>query len=128
LENVAVLRYKRLGVLFFVPVSQFPGKEKSMIESRRLPPIWLMGLTNSLFGLMGGFAVVTVPEMLLLAGGVVERLSPLAAAFIVAGGMMAPMLLFFAIPAPGPDRRLARESFGRFWAEVASLVEPARTW
>jgi PAT family beta-lactamase induction signal transducer AmpG len=208
-----------------------------MSEPRRLPPIWLMGLTNSLFGLMGGFTVVTVPEMLaaqgvpgghiavitavsmspafwafvlspmldvrfsrrtyaiafgamaaaaagftvfdhrnplpvelvmvagyvaasfyqgavggwtgsliskqqdselgmwfavantgasgfmiLLAGGVVQRLSPTAAACIVAGGMMAPMLLFFAIPAPGPDRRLARESFGRFWTEVASLV------
>lgn len=208
-----------------------------MNELRRLPPIWLMGLTNSVFGLMGGFAVVTVPEMLaaqgvpgghiavitavslspafwafvlsplldvrfsrrtyaivfgalaavaagftvfdhrrpglveavmvagyvaasfyqgavggwtgslipkeqdsklgiwfavantgasgfmiLFAGNVVQRFPPAVAACMVAGGMMLPMLLFLAIPAPGPDRRIARESFGRFWAEVASLV------
>ena len=209
-----------------------------MTASRRLPPIWLMGLTNSLFGLLGGFSVVTVPEMLaaqgvsgghiavivaailspgfwaflfapmldvrfsrrtyalafgflaaaasgftvfdhsspalvetvmiagmiaatfyqgavggwmgslidkeddsklgmwfaiantgasglmiLLAGDVVRRFPPVVSACIVAGGMMLPMLLFLVVPAPGPDRRLASESFGRFWTEVASLVK-----
>lgn len=208
-----------------------------MAEPRRLPPIWLMGLTNSLFGLSGGFAVVTVPEMLaaqgvpgghiavmvavilspafwafllspmldvrfsrrsyaivfgtlaslavgftaynhsnpalveavmiagvvaatfyqgavggwmgslipheqdsslgmwfavantgasglmiLFAGSIVRRFPPAEAAILVAGAMMLPMLFFLAVPAPGPDRRLARESFGRFWAEVASLA------
>lgn len=208
-----------------------------MSEPRRLPPIWLMGLTNSLFGLSGGFAVVTVPEMLaaqgvpgghiavivaailspsfwafllspmldvrfsrrtyaivfgslaslavgftvydhsnpllveavmmagvlaatfyqgavggwmgslisheqdsslgmwfavantgasglmiLFAGGIVRRFAPAEAAILVAGATMLPMLFFLAVPAPGPDRRLARESFGRFWAEVASLA------
>jgi PAT family beta-lactamase induction signal transducer AmpG len=208
-----------------------------MTEPRRLPPIWLMGLTNSVFGLMGGFAVVTVPEMLaaqgvpgghiavivavtlspafwafllspmldvrfsrrtyallfgtlasaavgftvfdhhspalveavmvagyvaaafyqgavggwtgslishqedsalgvwfavantgasglmiLFAGSMVRRFPPAAAALLVGGAMMLPMLLFLAIPAPGPDRRLARESFGRFFAEVVSLA------
>ncbi len=208
-----------------------------MSETRPLPPIWLMGLTNSVFGLMGGFAVVTVPEMLaargipgghiavitavsmspafwsfllapmldvrfsrrayavafgvltaaaagftvfdhrkpamveavmvggyvaaslyqgavggwtgsliskeqdsrlgvwfavantgasgsmiLFAGSVVRRFSPIEAACMVACGMMLPMLLFFAIPAPRPDRQLARESFGRFWAGVAALI------
>jgi PAT family beta-lactamase induction signal transducer AmpG len=208
-----------------------------MAEPRRLPPIWLMGLTNSVFGLMGGFAVVTVPEMLaaqgvqgghiavitavilspgfwafllapmldvrfsrrtyaivfgalaaaavaftvvdhrspglvetvmvagylaaafyqgavggwtgslisheqdsalgvwfavantgasglmiLFAGSIVRHFAPAEAAVGVGGAMMLPMLLFLAIPAPGPDRRLARESFGRFWGEVASLA------
>jgi MFS transporter, PAT family, beta-lactamase induction signal transducer AmpG len=208
-----------------------------MSKPRRLPPIWLMGLTNSVFGLMGGFAVVTLPEMLaaqgipgghiavmvavimspafwafvlapmldvrfsrrtyaivfgaitaaaagftvfdhgrpdvveavmvagyvaasfyqgavggwtgsliskdqdselgvwfavantgasgfmiLFAGSAVQRFLPAVAACMVAGGMMLPMVLFLAIPAPGPDRQLARESFGRFWAGVAALV------
>jgi len=208
-----------------------------MNPPRRLPPIWLMGLTNSVFGLMGGFAVVTLPEMLaaqgipgghiaaitaailspgfwafvlapmldvrlsrrsyalvfgllaaaavgftvfdhsrpalvetvmiagyvasnlyqgavggwmgslidkeqdsrlgvwfavantgaaglmmLFAGAAVRRFPPALAGALVGGAMLAPMLLFLAIPAPGPDRRLARESFGRFWAEVASLL------
>lgn len=208
-----------------------------MTEPQRLPPIWLMGLTNTLFGLMGGFTVVTVPEMLaaegvpgghiavivaamlspafwtfllapmldvrfsrrtyaivfgalaasavgftiydhgnpalvegvmiagvvaasfyqgavggwtgslisheqdsslgmwfavantgasglmiLFAGAIVQRFPPVEAAVMVSGAMMLPMLLFLAIPAPGPDRSLARESFGRFWVAVASLV------
>lgn len=205
---------------------------------RRLPPVWLMGLTNAPFGLMGGFAVVAVPEMLaaqgvpgghiaaitaaiispafwafvvapmldvrlsrrayallfaaltglavgytafdhsrpavveavmiagylaaslyqgavggwmgsligkqddsrlgiwfavantgagglmmLAAGSVVHRFSPVAAGLLLGATFLAPTLLFIAIPAPGPDRRLARESFGRFWVEVLALVK-----
>jgi PAT family beta-lactamase induction signal transducer AmpG len=213
-------------------------EEMPVTAPRRLPPVWLMGLTNALFGMMGGFCVVTVPEMLaaqgvpgghiavitaailspgcwafalapmldvrfsrrsyallfgvltaaaagfivfdharpalveavvlcgfvaatlyqgavggwmgsliekrqdsrlgvwfavanigasglmiLFAGGVVERFRPAVAGALVAAAMLTPMLLFLAVPSPGPDRRLARESFGRFWAEVASLVK-----
>jgi PAT family beta-lactamase induction signal transducer AmpG len=209
-----------------------------MNEPRRLPPVWLMGLTNALFGFTGGFAVVTAPEMLaaqgvpgghiavitatvlspgfwafavapmldvrfsrrsyallfgtlaaaavgytvfnhahpamvegvmlagmvaatlyqgavggwmgsliskdqdsrlgmwfavantgasglmiLFAGSIVEHFRPAVAAGLVGGAMLVPMLLFLAVPAPGPDRRLARESFGRFWGEVASLLK-----
>ncbi|MGH9599638.1 MAG: MFS transporter [Terracidiphilus sp.] len=209
-----------------------------MSTPRRLPPIWVMGLTNSVFGLMGGFAVITVPEMLaaqgvpgghiaaitaaimspvfwafvlapmldvrfsrrtyallfgtltaaaagftvfdhhnpvlveavmiagygvaalyqgaiggwmgslidktqdsrlgvwfavgntgagglmmFLGGEVVEHFRPAVGGVLVGGAMLLPMLLFLAIPAPGPDRRLARENFGRFWGEVASLVK-----
>jgi PAT family beta-lactamase induction signal transducer AmpG len=213
-------------------------KEFRMEESRRLPPVWLMGLTNAPFGLMGGFAVVAVPEMLaaqgvpgghiaaitaaiispsfwafvfapmldvwlsrrtyalifavlsalaigytaydhsrpgvveavmiagyvaatlyqgaaggwmgslirkaddstlgiwfavgntgagglmmLSAGPVVHRFPPIVAALLLGGAALLPTLLFLAIPAPGPDRTLASESFGRFWREVFSLVK-----
>lgn len=209
-----------------------------MSKPRRLPPIWLMGFTNVLFGFTAGFAVVTVPEMLaaqrvpgghiaiitatvlspgfwafavapmldvrfsrrsyallfgtlaaaacgytvfnharpamvegvmlagmvaatlyqgavggwmgsliskeqdsklgvwfavantgasglmiLFAGSIVDHFQPAVAALLVGGAMLLPMLLFLVVPAPGPDRRLARESFGRFWGEVASLVK-----
>ena len=30
----------------------------------KVPPIWLLGFTNATFGMFGGFAVVTVAEML----------------------------------------------------------------
>ena len=65
--------------------------------------------------------------MILLAGGVVRSFPPIVGACVVAGGMMLPMLLFLVVPAPGPDRRLASESFGRFWAEVASFAQKARS-
>ena len=209
-----------------------------MTERRALPPIWLMGLTNATFGMMGGFAVVTVPEMLAAqgvpggriaaitaaiispgffvfsispmldvrfsrrsyalvfaaitacavaftathpqpigrleavmiagyvaaslyqgavggwmgslitkeqdgalgawfavgntgAGGlimlsgseVIRRLPPVAAGGVLAVALMTPTLIFLALPAPGPDRRLARESFGRFWGDVFALLK-----
>ena len=209
-----------------------------MTTRRRLPPIWVMGLTNATFGLMGGFAVVTVPEMLaaqglpggriaaitaviispgfwvfafspmldvrfsrrsyalvtamvvacavgfavahhsnvteveivvaagyvaaslyqgavggwmgsvigkeqdgplgvwfavantgagglmMLLAGEIMRALPAAFAGIVLGAiMLLPTLLFVFIPAPGPDRRLARDSFGQFWGEVFALLK-----
>ena len=60
--------------------------------------------------------------MMVLSGEVLHRLPAPAAAFLLGGIILLPMTLFIAIPSPGPDRRLARESFGRFWREIASLV------
>lgn len=61
--------------------------------------------------------------MMLVAGEVIRDCGSGLAAMLIAGGLMSPMLLFLAIPAPGPDRHLARESFGRFWREVAALLK-----
>jgi MFS transporter, PAT family, beta-lactamase induction signal transducer AmpG len=60
--------------------------------------------------------------MMVLSGEVLHRFSSLTAALILSGIILLPMTLFVAIPSPGPDRRLARESFARFWREVASLL------
>jgi PAT family beta-lactamase induction signal transducer AmpG len=60
--------------------------------------------------------------MMLFAAGVTQRFSPRAAGLLLAAAVCLPTLLFLAIPAPGPDRRLARESFGRFFTEVLALV------
>ena len=37
--------------------------------------------------------------------------------------LMLPSLTYLAIPAPGPDRRLARESFVQFFAAIWALVK-----
>lgn len=209
-----------------------------MSDRRRLPPIWLLGLSNAPFGLMGGFAVVTVPGMLAAggvsggeiaaitaailspgfwvfalspmldvrlsrrtyamvfavltaaavaftathpqplgrlklvmiagyaaaslyqgavggwmgsligreedsslgawfavgntgAGGVmmfgaaeiIRRMPPVASGTLLAAMVLAPTLIFLAVPAPGPDRRLAKESFGQFWGDVFALLK-----
>ena len=36
--------------------------------------------------------------------------------------MLLPTMIFLIIPAPGPDRRLASESFGQFFGEMFALV------
>ncbi|MGB6690925.1 MAG: MFS transporter [Terracidiphilus sp.] len=72
------------------------------------------------------FAVATTGAyglMMLLAGEVVHRFSPMVAASLMAAFVAGPMLLFLAVPAPGPDRLLARESFGRFWREVGLMLK-----
>lgn len=209
-----------------------------MHKQRRLPPVWMMGLTNATFGMMGGFSVVTLPQLLAAegvpgghiaaitaavispgfwvfifspmldvrfrrrtyalvfgvlaalgvgytvlhhrsgtateavmivaytaaalyqgtvggwtgslitkeqdsqlgmwftvanvgAGGLIEIIGaplvlhspPVLAATVMTLALMLPMFFFLAIPAPEPDRMLARESFGRFWREVVSLLK-----
>jgi PAT family beta-lactamase induction signal transducer AmpG len=61
--------------------------------------------------------------MAMITGEVVTRLSPAAAAIALGVAVLAPIAIFPWMEAPGPDRRLARESFGRFFAEVAAIVK-----
>ena len=35
-----------------------------MESNRRVPPVWLMGLSNASFGLYGGIAFFAIPQLL----------------------------------------------------------------
>lgn len=209
-----------------------------MRDGPKLPPVWLMGLTNATFGMMGGFTVVTLPQMLaaqhvpggsiatmvavvtsgafwvcavsplldvrfsrrayalalavltaaavvvtmlhrtdvrliewvmaggfataslyqgavggwmgslidkeqdgqlgvwfavsnigaggvaiVLSGELLRWASPWAAAAVMAVLLLLPLTLFLFIPAPGPDRKLASESFARFAKDIAALLQ-----
>ena len=61
--------------------------------------------------------------MMVLAGEFISRLSPTLAGILMGAAILLPMLLFLAIPSPPPERRPARESFGRFNRELASLLK-----
>lgn len=61
--------------------------------------------------------------MIFMGGSIVNRWSPPVVAALVAGLILLPLLFFFFIPAPEPDRMLASESFGRFWREVVALLK-----
>ncbi len=61
--------------------------------------------------------------MMVLAGELISRLSPTLAGTIMGAAILLPMLLFLAIPSPPPERCPARESFGRFNRELASLLK-----
>jgi PAT family beta-lactamase induction signal transducer AmpG len=66
---------------------------------------------------IGSFGLITV------AGVQLVRALPLPlAAALLAGPNLAPLLLYAVTPAPGPDQRLARESFSRFVADLTVLV------
>ena len=61
--------------------------------------------------------------MMVLAGQLISRFSPSLAGNILGAAIILPMLLFLAIPSPPPERCPARESFGRFNRELASLLK-----
>jgi PAT family beta-lactamase induction signal transducer AmpG len=80
-------------------------------EDRSRLSIWV---TIGNIGGGGAMAVAT--------GAIVRGLSPATAAALLGGLLMLPLAVFPWMPAPGPDRRLARESFVGFFREVASLL------
>ncbi len=67
--------------------------------------------------------IVTGGIMAMIAGPVILHSPPVLAAGFMFLIMVLPMVLFFFIPAPPPDRILAGESFGRFWREVFALFQ-----
>jgi PAT family beta-lactamase induction signal transducer AmpG len=60
--------------------------------------------------------------MALVAAEIVHHLPLLLAAFVLGALICLPTVIFLMIPAPGPDRRLASESFPAFFGEVLSLL------
>ncbi|MDE3186009.1 MAG: MFS transporter [Acidobacteriota bacterium] len=68
-------------------------------------------------GLVSGTGVVS-----LLGGELFRHLPVLLAATLMGAIILLPATAFVVIPAPGPDRRLAGESFGQFNREVLTLL------
>jgi PAT family beta-lactamase induction signal transducer AmpG len=67
---------------------------------------------------VGGFGV-----MAMVCDQLVRRLSPLTVALLLGALVMLPTLVFPFMPAPGPDRRLAKESFTQFFGDLVQLVK-----
>jgi PAT family beta-lactamase induction signal transducer AmpG len=61
--------------------------------------------------------------MAMITGEIVQRLSPSAAALLLGGSVLVPTVIFPWMQAPGPDRRLARESFPQFFGEVLNILK-----
>jgi len=69
-------------------------------------------------GNAGGGALMAV-----LCGEIVGSFSVHVTAVLLAVIVLLPMVVFPFMPAPGPDRRLASESFGQFFSELVALVK-----
>ena len=61
--------------------------------------------------------------MAALTGVLVRNLSPAWAALLVGSALLLPTAVFPWMKAPGPDRRLARESFRQFFGEILALLK-----
>src|ERR1700722_4326970 len=81
-------------------------------EEENLVSVWMT------IGNTGGFGLMAIG-----CNQIVRHLSPLAAALVLAASILVPMIPFPFMQAPGPDRRLASESFPQFFGDIVSLVK-----
>lgn len=72
-------------------------------------------ITIGNLGAGGAMAVAT--------GELIRNVSPGIAALVLGGLIVLPTAVFPFMPAPGPDRRLAAESFSQFFGDVLSLLK-----
>jgi PAT family beta-lactamase induction signal transducer AmpG len=80
-------------------------------EERNTLSVWV-----TIANISGGGAMAVV------AGEVTQRFAPVAAVVTLGALLLLPIAVFPWMPAPGPDRRLASESFRQFFAEVIGVV------
>jgi MFS transporter, PAT family, beta-lactamase induction signal transducer AmpG len=81
-------------------------------EQENTLSVWLT------IGNVGGFGLMAV-----LCNQLVVHLPPLGVALILGVVIMLPSAVFPFMQAPGPDRRLAKESFSEFFRDLVSLVK-----
>ena len=90
-----------------------------MQKQRRLPAIWLMGLTNVPFGLTGGFCAVIIPQLLAAHG------MPAGHVAAIASAILSPGFWIFLV-SPLLDAWLSRRTyaliFGSFTAVAVALT------
>jgi PAT family beta-lactamase induction signal transducer AmpG len=67
---------------------------------------------------VGGFGIMAIS-----CNQIVRLLSPLSVALLLGVSILLPVLVFPFMQAPGPDRRLASESFPQFFGDLAALVK-----
>jgi PAT family beta-lactamase induction signal transducer AmpG len=69
-------------------------------------------------GNIGGFGIMAI-----CCNQLVEHFPPMAVALLLGAMTLLPTLTFPFMQAPGPDRRLASESFPQFFGDLVSLVK-----
>jgi PAT family beta-lactamase induction signal transducer AmpG len=89
---------------------------------------WISSITNKeeekelsvaiTIGNVGGFGIMAIA-----CNQLVSHLSVLTVALVVGGFILLPTLAFPFMQAPGPDRRLASESFPQFFGDLVALAK-----
>jgi PAT family beta-lactamase induction signal transducer AmpG len=69
-------------------------------------------------GNVGGFGIMAI-----CCNQLVRHLSPLPVALLLGATILLPTLAFPFMKAPGPDRRLASESFSQFFGDLVALIK-----
>jgi MFS transporter, PAT family, beta-lactamase induction signal transducer AmpG len=116
LDHLALVEVLLVAGFFFANLYQSAlGGWLSSITSAEQENKLSSWVTIGNIGGGGGMAVAT--------GELIRNLSPGVAAVVLGGLILLPTAVFPFMPAPGPDRRLAAESFGQFFGDVLSLLK-----
>ena len=115
LDHLALVKGLLVAGFFFANLYQsalggWLASVSSTEEQNRLS-VWVT------IGNIGGGGVMAV-----VTNEIVRNLSSGVAAALLGGTVLLPIAVFPWMPAPGPNRRLARESFGQFFGEVLRVV------
>jgi MFS transporter, PAT family, beta-lactamase induction signal transducer AmpG len=81
-------------------------------EEEKSVSVWMT------IGNVGGFGAMAIG-----CNQLVRHVSPVAGALVLGALVLLPMIAFPFMHAPGPDRRLASESFPQFFGDLVSLVK-----
>lgn len=87
---------------------------ETSVGTRKLPPVWVMGLTNTPFGLVGGFAVFTLPQILAAQGVSGGHIAVITAAIISPG-------FWTFIFAPMLDVRFRRQTYALLFGLLSAI-------
>jgi PAT family beta-lactamase induction signal transducer AmpG len=87
-----------------------------MNETRRLPPVWLMGFCNFIQGANGAVMLIAVPQLLAATGVPEARIS-----LVVAIGLL-PSVTSFVV-SPILDWRFGRRSYSILLAVMAAILQ-----
>ena len=88
------------------------------MTTRKLPPVWVMGMTNATYGMYGGFAVVTVAEMLAAQGLSGGRIAAIVSTILSPG-------VWIFLFAPMLDVRFRRRTYALVFASITALCVAA---
>ena len=80
-------------------------------EEEKSVSVWMT------IGAVGGFGLMAIG-----CDQLVRHASPTAVALVLGTAILAPIVPFLFMQAPGPDRMLASESFPKFFGDVVSLI------
>jgi PAT family beta-lactamase induction signal transducer AmpG len=115
LDNIALLEIALTVGFFAVYLYQSAvGGWLSSItsgEEEKFVSVWMT------IGNVGGFGAMAIS-----CNQLVSHLSPMAVALVLAASILLPTLAFPFMQAPGPDRRLASESFRQFFGDLIALA------
>jgi PAT family beta-lactamase induction signal transducer AmpG len=84
------------------------------LHQRRRAPIWLMGLSNTTIGLVGGFIVLPLPQMLAAEGIPEWKIATVSAACLSPG-------FWVLLVCPVLDVRFSRRWYATFFAALAGI-------